>query len=144
MYSTRDQLLALRPYGSNTICLSMRPRSGKHPKQIGSDATANNLITVPIKPYTDIESNHNNGTAVQNVTIGLIKCQSICNKSDEISDVVKDMDLDALVITQTWLTVNVSDQKIVGDVTPVGYSFHHAARIHKKGGGESAFFSMIL
>ncbi|KAK2151927.1 hypothetical protein LSH36_345g00012 [Paralvinella palmiformis] len=56
----------------------MRPRSGKHPKQIGSDA---------------------------------------------------------LVITETWLTGNVSDQKIVGDVTPAGYSFHHAARIHKKGGG---------
>ena len=42
------------------------------------------------------------------------------------------MDLDALVITETWLTGNVSDQNIVGDVTPAGYSFHHAARIHKK------------
>ncbi|KAK2148286.1 hypothetical protein LSH36_505g01065 [Paralvinella palmiformis] len=57
---------------------------------------------------------------------------SIYNKSDEISDVVKDMDLDALVITKTCLTGNVSDQKIVGEVTPAGYSFHHAARIHKK------------
>jgi len=56
-------------------------------------------------------------------------------KSDEISDVVKDMDFDALVITETWLTGNVSNQKIVGDVTPAGYSFHHAALIHKKGGG---------
>ena len=104
----------------------MRPRSGKHPKHMGSDAS--NLITImPITPYT--------GTAVQNVSIGLINSLSICNKSDEISDVVKDMDLDALVITEPWLTGNVSDQKIVGDVTPVGYSFHHAARIHKKGGG---------
>jgi len=49
---------------------------------------------VPITPY--------NGTAVQNVSIGLINCQSICNKSDEISDVIKDMDLDGLVITDTW------------------------------------------
>jgi len=53
----------------------------------------------------------------------------ICNKSDEISDVVKDMDLDVLVITGTWLTGNVSDQKTVGDVTPAGYPFHHAGRI---------------
>jgi len=74
MYYTREQLLVLRPYGGNTICLAMRPRSGKHPKQIGSDAS--NLITVPITPY--------NGTAVHNVSIGLINCQSICNKSDEI------------------------------------------------------------
>ena len=45
------------------------------------------------------------------------------------------MNSDALVITEPWLTGNVSDQKTVGDVTPVGYLFHHAARIHKKGGG---------
>jgi len=45
------------------------------------------------------------------------------------------MDLDALAITETWLTGNVSDQKHVGDVTPAGYSFHHAAQIHKKGWG---------
>ena len=83
-------MLALRPYGGNTTCLAMRPRSGKHPKQNGSDAC--NLITVPITPY--------NGTAVQNVSIGPINCQSICNKFDEISDVVKDMDLDPLVITE--------------------------------------------
>jgi len=58
MNYTRDQFLALRPYGGNTTCLTMSPRSGKHPKQIGSDAS--NLITVPITPY--------NGTAVQNIT----------------------------------------------------------------------------
>ena len=72
----------------------MRPHSGKHPNHIESDAS--NLITVPITPY--------NGTAVQNVSIGLINCQSICNKSGEISDVVKDMDLDVLVITETLPT----------------------------------------
>ena len=33
------------------------------------------------------------------------------------------------------MTGNVLDQKMVGDVTPVGYSFHHAVRIQKKGGG---------
>ena len=113
MNYTRDQLLALRPYGGNTICLAMHPRSGKHPKQIGSDAS--NLITVLITPH--------NGTGVQNVSIARINCQSICNKSDEISDVVKDMDLDALVITETWLTGNVSDQKIAGDVTPAFSGF---------------------
>ena len=44
------------------------------------------------------------------------------------------MDIDALIITDNWLDGNVSDQIIVGDVTPTGYSFHHAARIRKKGG----------
>ena len=67
---------------------------------------ASNLITVPITP--------NKGTAVQNVSIGLINCQSICNTADEIFDVM-DTDLNALVIT-------------------AGYSLHHAVRIHKKVG----------
>jgi len=95
MNRTKDQLLALRPYGGNTIRLAMRPRSGQHPKQIGSDAS--NLVTVPIMPHMPY-----NATSVQNVrSIGLINCQPICNKSDEILDVVKDMDLDDLVLTET-------------------------------------------
>jgi len=53
---------------------------------------ASNLITLPITPY--------NGTPVQNVSIGYINCQSICNTS-EISDVIKDMDLGALILTET-------------------------------------------
>ena len=50
------------------------------------------------------------------------------------------------VITETWLTDNVSDQKLVGDVTSAGYSFHHAARIYKKGGrvGICAFRLCLL
>ena len=40
-----------------------------------------------------------------------------------------------LLSLQTWPTGNVSDENIVGDVTPGGYAFHHAARIHKKIGG---------
>jgi len=79
MNYTNDQLLALRPHGCNIICLVMRPRIGKHPKQIGSDES--NLITVP--------TTQNNGTAAQNVSIGLINCQSICIKSDEISDLLR-------------------------------------------------------
>jgi len=39
------------------------------------------------------------------------------------------------LITESWLTGNVSEQKIVGDMTPAGYAFPHAARFHKKGGG---------
>ena len=44
------------------------------------------------------------------------------------------MDLDALDIKKTCLTDNVLEQKLVGQLTPGGYSFHHAARVNKKGG----------
>jgi len=44
------------------------------------------------------------------------------------------MNLDALFITATWLTGNVSDKKSVGEVTQTGYTFHHAAGIYKEFG----------
>ena len=37
-------MLALRPYGSNTICLAMCPHSGKNPKEIGSDVSKKNSL----------------------------------------------------------------------------------------------------
>jgi len=81
----------------------MHQRSGKHQKQIRSDAS--NLITVTITLY--------NGTYKQHVSIGLINCQSVCNKSDEISDVIKNIDLDVLIITEIWLTSNVWHRKML-------------------------------
>jgi len=60
MHYTKDQMVAWRPHGGNTICLAMRPRIGKDPKQMGSDG--NNLITVPIKPYNGIQSYEWNST----------------------------------------------------------------------------------
>ena len=33
------------------------------------------------------------------------------------------------------ITGKDSDQNIIGDVTPEGYTFHHAARTHRKSGG---------
>ena len=35
---------------------------------------------------------------------------------------------------KTCFTSNVSDQKIISDVFPAGYSFHHGGRIHKTWG----------
>ena len=58
---------------------------------------------------------------VENVSIARIKCLSICNKCDKVCDVVKDVHLDAVIITETRLTGNISDQKIIDDVTPDGY-----------------------
>ena len=59
------------------------------------ESIAGNLITLSITP--------SNGTTIQNVNIGLINCPEICNKSDQISDVIKDMDFYAFIITKTCL-----------------------------------------
>ena len=61
------------------------------------------------------------------VRIDLINCQSVSNKRDETVDVDGEVGFDAADVTKTWLTGDISGKKIVGDMTPVGYSFHHAA-----------------
>ena len=42
-------------------------------------------------------------------------------------DIVRDVDFELLIIMETWLTGKDSDKKIIGDVTPEEYTFHHAA-----------------
>ena len=121
-------MFTLRTHGDSVICLVVRPRGGTHPKQM--ESYASNLIAVPITRY--------NGAAVQNVS--MINGQWTSNKSDEISDVIKDMNLDA----ETSLTGNDSDQKHFAEVTTAGYSFHHAAQIHKKAGGISILLRDFL
>ena len=80
-YTKAQSSLVLPSNVGNDFCFAMPKRGGKHPKQIRSNG--NNLITVAIAIYND--------TTLYNLSIGLINCQSICNKSINISDVIKDM-----------------------------------------------------
>ena len=55
------------------------------------------------------------------------------------------MELGVLAITESSLTGNVSDQRIVAEVTATGYWFDHAAQImFKKTLSESELFFVIL
>jgi len=96
----------------------MRLRSRKHPNQIEADAR--NVITVPITPY--------NGTAAIIVSIGLINCQSICNKWMKYVMLLRILILMLLLLQKLGLLVkrqtrNVGDQltfvsvEISGDVS---------------------------
>ena len=68
------------------------------------------------------------------VWVNFVNCQPIVNTCDDIVDIVRDIDFDTFVITEIWLRGKDSDQNIIGDVTPAGYTFNHAIRTHKKGG----------
>ena len=57
-----------------------------------------------------------------------------CNNIVQFQSLVKDMDMDAVVLTETWLKGDDSDQKIIGDLTPSEYTFRHIPRIIKTGG----------
>ena len=64
-------------------------------------------------------TSHSTVKHVNTMNIGLEDCQSVCSKCDDIADYVKDLNLNALVIT---------------DLTPDGYTFRPAQRTHRKGG----------
>jgi exonuclease III len=43
--------------------------------------------------------------------------------------------LDIVALTETWLKEGDLDMKVIGDITPKGYVFHHIPRKARKGGG---------
>ena len=61
--------------------------------------------------------------------VSLINCQFTCNKTNEVVDYVKGHDVDTVALTDTWLIDNEqNNNKVIGDVTPGGYSFIRVAR----------------
>ena len=106
----------------NTIPLiSMRHRTETNRKQLGSNAQ--NLVCVPVT------LSYSEGVQKIPLKIGLINCQSV---TDETIYAFGELAFDTIVLTETWLTGGISDQKIVGDMTAVSYSNHQAARTHGK------------
>ena len=77
------------------------------------------------------------------MNIGLVNCQSVCNKCYDMADYVKDLALVALVITETWLTGNDSDHNIIGDLTREGI---HSGMLHAltEKVGDLAYYIVIL
>lgn len=79
------------------------------------------------------------------LNVALMNCQSMCNKTMEIADYVKDHDVDMVALTETWLKDTDQDNtQAIGDITPDGYCFKHVARSGKKGGGVGLLFKKTL
>ena len=61
------------------------------------------------------------------VQVGLLNCQSVCNKRDQLRNVIYEHDLDIALLTETWLKTE-GDDSIIADLTPQNYSFNHKPR----------------
>ena len=72
-------------------------------------------ITVSISPPKTISIRQ------KPLNINIINRQSVVNKCHAIVHVIMDVDFDALVTTETWLTCVDFDQKAIGSVTPEGH-----------------------
>ena len=68
------------------------------------------------------------------VQVGLLNCQSVCNKQDQLRNVIYEYDLDIASLTETWLKAE-GDDSIIADLTPQNYSFNHKPRTSGSRGG---------
>ena len=92
---------------------------------------------------TAIQDGDGRKKAVTDVTIGVMNCQSMCNKLDFIFDHLKEYALDIVALTETWLSNQEPRNKFVIDqCESKGYILHHIPRSSgRKGGGVGILLS---
>lgn len=64
-----------------------------------------------------------------------INCTSVCNKTDQIIDLISDQEIDLLIITESWIRNNETDISVLNAITPCKYKLFSLPRKHKRGGG---------
>ena len=65
----------------------------------------------------------------------LINIQSVGNKTNKVKNLVIDQNLDICMLTETWLSNNISDSSKIHDMKPNSHNFYHVPRVNKSGGG---------
>jgi hypothetical protein len=75
---------------------------------------------------------------------GLANCRSIANKATLICDFIVSNSLDALIITETWLRGDSSDQTLLLDCCPSNFMALGFPRLNKRGGGLGGLFRREL
>jgi exonuclease III len=64
-----------------------------------------------------------------------MNARSVCNKTDELREYLRDSEADALAFTETWLRGDARDDVIIKELTPEGYLCEHVPRNDRGGGG---------
>ena len=72
---------------------------------------------------------------INRLPCNLINIQSIGNKTNKIRNLIVDQNLDICMMTETWLSGNVSDNSKINEMTPKSHKFFHIPRKNKRGGG---------
>ena len=69
----------------------------------------------------------------KSTTCGLLNCQSVRNKPDQILDIISNQKLDMFVMTETWLKSGDIDNIAIQNITPPNFTFHHVPRESESG-----------
>ena len=114
------------------------------PVDAGSTSSTLPVLPVDSKTSTELLPDVHDNTkpmisrkSVSDIKLGVMNCQSICNKLDCITDHAEENGLDIIAMTETWLSNVESRNKFVHDQCCAnGYTLHHRPRNSgRKGGG---------
>ena len=76
----------------------------------------------------------------QTMSIFSVNVQSAKNKTDVISELIVENNIDILALTETWLSAGDRDKVTRGSLTPPGYSLVDAPRTGRRGGGVAIIY----
>ena len=78
-----------------------------------------------------------------NCNVCLWNAHSIRNKTTNVTEYVNEYDIDVMCITETWL--NTQDDVVIGECTPIGYTFINSPRnASTRGGGIGVLHKSVL
>ena len=66
--------------------------------------------------------------------VHLLNARSICNKTIDLFDFIKDSSAEVYAITETWLHGDARDDVILRELLPPGYKVDHSPRMSRGGG----------
>ena len=90
-----------------------------------------------------VAPNLSNSLVESNCNVCLWNAQSVRNKTICIAEYVHKHDFDIMFITETWL--NSQDDVIIGELTPIGYSFINSPRnASTRGGGIGVLYKSTI
>ena len=73
----------------------------------------------------------------------VINAQSVCNKTDLLTDHFIENKFDIIAITETWLSYSDAHKRVIGNLSLPGYNFLHVPRENRPGGGLAVILKII-
>jgi hypothetical protein len=80
----------------------------------------------------------------KHIKLCYLNARSVCNKADDIADLITDQGADICAITETWLRPGKQDHITLGNIHPPGFKVAHVPRKSGKGGGVALVYRDTL
>ena len=124
-YVNHNNLVTVPQIKTIEICESNRTADRKTLNNRNRQCTNQNLINVSTLSEGKITDHP--------CKLAILNAQSVCNKTNEITEFISEHKTDFILITETWISDHTS--YVCAQLTPPGYSLCQAPRLDKRGGG---------